>query len=276
MKKIDLHCHTSASDGLLKPEKLLDLAVANELSYCAITDHDTVDGINEAIQYSKQLDVLTFIPGIEFSVDYPDGSFHLVGLEIDHRNEQMNEDIKYLKDKREKRGIRIVEDLNKHGIEIKYEDVNKVANGASLGRPHIARVLLNKGYGESLNEIFKNFMVKGKPGYIKKEKISLRRAIELIRLAGGVPIIAHPVSLNFKSWTDFESILQECIELGIRGIEVYAHMHTDEQVERFMDFANKYNLIISGGSDYHGDKDEKIGYYGNERIIPFDIINQFV
>ena len=148
MKKIDLHCHTSASDGLLKPEKLLDLAVANELSYCAITDHDTVDGINEAIQYSKQLDVLTFIPGIEFSVDYPDGSFHLVGLEIDHRNEQMNEDIKYLKDKREKRGIRIVEDLNKHGIEIKYEDVNKVANGASLGRPHIARVLLNKGYGE--------------------------------------------------------------------------------------------------------------------------------
>jgi len=276
MKKIDLHCHTTASDGLLTPTKLIDLAVANEVAYCAITDHDTVDGLDEAIQYSNRIDGLNFMPGIEFSVDYPYGSFHLVGLEIDHKNEQMDEDIKYLKEKRETRGIRIVDDLKDHGIAIKYEDVNKVANGASLGRPHIARVLLNNGYGESLNDIFQNYMVKGKPGYVKKEKISLKRAIELIQLADGIPIIAHPVSLNFRSWTEFENILQECIALGIRGIEVYAHMHSEEQVNIFLEYAHRYNLIVSGGSDYHGDKDEKIGYFAADKLIPFDIITQII
>ncbi len=276
MKKIDLHCHTTASDGLLEPERLLDLAVANELTYCAITDHDTVDGLDDAIQYSKKLDGLNFIPGIEFSVDYPHGSFHLVGLNIDHTNEQMIETIVNLKEKRETRIIRIIKDLEGHDINISLDEVYSEARGAALGRPHVARVLLKNGYGNTLDDIFENFMVKGKPGFIKKEKISLEKAIELIILAKGIPIIAHPISLNFHNWNDFEILLQECIKLGIQGIEVYAHMHTDEEVNIFKKIANKYNLLISGGSDYHGDKKETIGYYGEDKIIPFDIINQFI
>ncbi len=276
MKKIDLHCHTTASDGLLQPEELLDLAVANDLTYCAITDHDTIDGLDAAIQYSKQLDGLNFIPGIEFSVDYPHGSFHLVGLGIDHTNEQMTETIINLKEKRETRVVRIVKDLENHDINISLDEVYSEAKGAALGRPHVARVLLKNGYGNILSDIFENFMVKGKPGFIKKEKISLEKAIELIILSRGIPIIAHPISLNFQNWHDFENILQDCIKLGLQGIEVYAHMHTDEEVNVFKKIANKYNLLISGGSDFHGDKKETIGYYGEDKIIPFDIINQFI
>jgi len=276
MKKIDLHCHTTASDGLLTPTELIHLAVENELSYCAITDHDTVDGLEEAIRESEDINEFTFIPGIEFSVQYPHGSFHLVGLGIDHTNEQMIETIINLKEKRETRVIRIVKDLENHNINISLDEVYIESNGAALGRPHVARVLLKNGYGNTLSEIFENFMIKGKPGFIKKEKISLEKAIELIILAKGIPIIAHPISLNFHNWNDFENLLQDCIKLGIQGIEVYAHMHTDEEVNVFKKIANKYNMLISGGSDFHGDKNETIGYYGEDKIIPFDIINQFI
>jgi len=275
-RKIDLHCHTTASDGLLTPAKLINLAVTNELSYCAITDHDTVDGLEEAIHESDGIHGFTFIPGIEFSVQYPHGTFHLVGLGIDHTNEQMFETITDLKEKRETRVIRIVKDLENHDINISLDEVYSEAKNAALGRPHIARVLLKNGYGNTIDDIFENFMVRGKPGFIKKEKISLEKAIELIILANGIPIIAHPISLNFHKWNDFENLLQECIKLGLQGIEVYARMHTEEEVEIFKKIANKYNLLISGGSDYHGDKNETIGYYGDDKIIPFDIINQFI
>jgi len=274
--KIDLHCHTTASDGLLTPTELIDLAFKNELSYCAITDHDTVDGLEEAILKSEEIDGFTFIPGIEFSVKYPNGTFHLVGLDIDHTNEQMIETIIDLKEKRETRVIRIVKDLEKHDINISLDEVYEESNGAALGRPHVARVLLKKGYGNTFSDIFENFMIKGKPGFIKKEKISLEKAIELIILSRGIPIIAHPISLNFQKWPDFENILKECIKLGIQGIEVYAHMHTQEEVDMFKIIANKYNLLISGGSDFHGDKNEVIGYYGDDKIIPYGIINQFI
>ncbi|MCP4137028.1 MAG: PHP domain-containing protein [bacterium] len=270
MRKIDLHTHTTASDGIRAPEDLIDFAMEHGVEILAITDHDTVLGLNSAMEYARKKD-FTLIPGIEFSVDYTQGSFHLVGLYIDYNNPELLETTKKLNQLRESRTVRIIEDLKKHDIHITLEEVNKECGGGTVGRPHVARVLINNGYAAAMNEVFDNFLVKGKPGHVKKDRISLDEAIALIQSAGGIPVIAHPASLRYKSFELFEKDLPGLIEKGIEGIEVFASMHSPEEVEGFRQIAEKYKLLMSGGSDYHGDKDETIGNYAKDTVIPFEI-----
>ncbi|MCU0847405.1 MAG: PHP domain-containing protein [Spirochaetes bacterium] len=260
MKKIDLHTHTTASDGIKSPRDLIDFAIESGVSVLAITDHDTVDGLPDAMEYSKKIG-FKLIPGIEFSIDMPGSSFHLVGLNIDYGNQRLLNSIRRLADLRDTRASRIVDDLNGHGIRITYEEVLKTADGGSIGRPHVARVLVKHGYGKNIREIFENYLVDGKPGYVKKDKISFIDAISLIRESGGISVVAHPTSLNFSDYKQFDSMLANLVGGGVQGMEVYAAMHTEENIEIFNDFADKYHLLVSGGSDYHGDKDEKIGCY---------------
>jgi len=270
MKKIDLHTHTTASDGILTPRELIDYARNNGVETIAITDHDTIDGLTDGIKYARTRD-FDLIPGIEFSIDYPSGSLHLVGLYIDHKNVRLREVLHGLNILRDTRASRMVDDLNKFGINITIEEVEQEAKGGAVGRPHFARVLVRKGYANKTKEIFEKFLVSGKPGYVKKDKISLVDAVSVIKEAGGIPIIAHPISLNFKNFKEFESILPEFIEHGIAGIEVYAAMHSATEVDAFRTIALRNNLLMSGGSDFHGDKDEKIGYYGFEQTIPSNL-----
>lgn len=270
MKKIDLHCHTTASDGIKTPSELIDFAAANDVNVLAITDHDTINGLEEAINYASGKD-FHLIPGIEFSIAYQGGSFHLVGLYVDHKYIPIINKTRHLQEVRDNRIYRIIDDLASHGIRIPVEEVQNESNGGAMGRPHVARVLVKHGYAHTINEVFKKYLVKGKPGYVPKERIDLVEAITLIKGAGGIPVIAHPVSLNYKNFDEFETLLKVFMDAGVEGIEVYSSMHRPVEVEEFSRLVKKYNLIASGGSDYHGDKDEKIGYYLPSKPIPYEV-----
>jgi len=269
MKKIDLHCHTTASDGIRTPSSLIDFALENRINVMAVTDHDTVSGLEEAVNYSEGLEI-TFIPGIEFSIDYKEGSFHLVGLGIDYRNEALNVKSAHLQEVRDNRIYRIIDDLTDNGIHIPVEDVLEESNGGVMGRPHVARTLVKHGYARNINDVFQKYLVKGKPGYVQKERVKLSEAVSLINDAGGISIIAHPSSIDYSDMADFENKLKGFIDEGVEGIEVFASFNKPNEVNEFMGLAEKYDLIISGGSDYHGDKEEVIGYYQPEVPIPFD------
>ncbi len=274
MDKNDLHVHTTASDGVYSPRAIIDLAVREGCSALAITDHDTVAGLPEAADYAKSLGVY-LIPGIEFSIDYssvPGASFHLLGFDIDFRDRELIEVTASLTARRSERITRIVEDLAGHGITIAEEEIVAEADGESMGRPHVARVLIRHGYCGSMEDAFKKFLVPGKPGYVKKEKISLDEALRLIKKTGGVAIIAHPISLNFGPFAKFVPILKNLMERGVEGLEAYASMHDASQVAGFVECAEKYGLLISGGSDFHGDKHEKLGFYGPINPIPCEML----
>lgn len=270
MKKIDFHTHTTSSDGMCSPKELIDYAVSNDIVALAITDHDTVDGIPEAVAYAEKFD-LHLIPGIEFSVEYDKGSFHLVGLYIDYTNRDLVDEIKKLTDLRSSRIERMLEDLQRYNINIPVKDVEAESTGGTLGRPHVARAMIKHGYSDDIDGIFKKYLVKGKPGYVGKEKISLDKAVSLITGAGGITIIAHPISLNFTGFSEFDIMLKDYIKRGVVGIEVYSEMHTPGQVEQFYNISEKYNLLMSGGSDYHGDREKEIGYYDKDLTIPIEV-----
>ncbi len=271
-ERIDLHTHTTASDGIYSPVELIDLAKRYGLRSLAITDHDTVGGLDEAVRYAGQTGV-ELIPGIEFSVDYEGGSFHLVGLYIDYRNLRLVEATQRLQERRSTRIARIIDDLAKHDIVIPLDEVLAEAGGESMGRPHVARVLVRHGFAEDMNDVFRRFMVRGRPGYIRKEKIARDEAVSLIHESGGVAVIAHPISLNFGSFRNFIPVIENMIRSGIDGIEVYASMHGDAEVGEFLEIARRYELLVSGGSDFHGDKDEEIGQYHPDKNIPVGILD---
>lgn len=270
IKKIDLHAHTTASDGIYSPSKLIDLAAQNGVVALAITDHDTVDGLPEAEARAREIGFRLY-PGVEFSIDYDAGSFHLLGLNIDYTDPELGKTVKDLADHRNTRAYRIIEDLKKHGIDIPVSEVLQAASGGAVGRPHIARVMVNHGYGATIKEIFANYLVKGKPGYVKKVRIGFENAVALVKRCGGIPVVAHPVSLECADIRAFEKLLKDFIRAGIEGIEVYAGMHTPVMAREYLALAVKYGLLATGGSDFHGDKDETIGNYQKDAPIPFEI-----
>ena len=270
-EKIDLHTHTSASDGTYSPGDLVRYARENGLTALAITDHDTVDGITEAVARGSQYGV-RIIPGIEFSIDYPGGTFHLLGYYLDYKNKNLIWECRRLTRMRETRAYRIIDDLEKNSIKIPRADIEKDAKKGPIGRPHIARLLVKYRYAKNTNEVFENYLVKGKPGYVKKDRIDLDLAVSLIKDAGGIPVIAHPITLDFEDFGDFEDILRDCARSGISGVEVYSYMHSPGQIEAFSRISEKLDMIITGGSDFHGDKVQKIGNYSDNNAIPPELL----
>jgi 3',5'-nucleoside bisphosphate phosphatase len=263
----DLHLHTTASDGIYSPSKLIDHAIAHGVSALAVTDHDTTDGLDEAIACAEEKGV-SLVPGIEFSVEYPEGSFHLLGFYIDHGDPDLQRLIGTLKERRGTRIYRMIDDLASHGIDIPINEVLSISGG-SPGRPHVARVLVNHGHAPSVKEAFKNFLVKGKPGYVKKDKATFDDAVGCIIGAGGIPVLAHPISLECCDMGHFERLLEGLLRKGLRGIEVYASMHSEDEISAFLRIARGRGLLATGGSDFHGDKNEKIGWYSDGFPIPY-------
>ncbi len=271
-KKIDLHVHTKASDGTYTPRAIVEYAVKRNISSLAVCDHDTVAGVPEAMDYANGIG-FDLIPGVEFSIDYHGGSFHLLGLLIDHKNKALLEITGELKESRIVRIKKIVAALKKDGYNIPLREVENEAMGAAVGKPHVARVMIRMGYAEDMTCVFKNFMCYGKPGYVKRDRISLDQAVSVIKNADGVPVIAHPISLNFRSFDDFEEQLNSYIVAGVAGIEAYSSMHSLSDVSEFIRIANKKNILVTGGSDFHGDKGKEIGIYTDGNFIPAGILD---
>lgn len=267
MKKVDLHIHTTASDGILSPTEVVDWAIKKGLSAIAITDHDTTLGIDEAIARSSKYKNFKVVPGIELSSDYNGKEIHILGYFIDYKNKKLIEETNRLKKSRIERGYKMVERLKEIGLDIDIEDVEKIADKGFVGRPHIARILEKKGYVETFAEAFEKYIGNGKPAYVNRHKLSIADSIELIHNSGGVAVLAHPGINNDNS------IITKVRELGIDGIETIHSKHNKETSRHLYMIANSYDLICTGGSDCHGHIIDNKLILG-EFIVDFKVVKE--
>ena len=256
--KADLHTHTNYSDGACTPVELIHKAKAAGLTHLAITDHDNVDAIEEALQIGKESGV-EIIPGVEISADHNGREVHILGYFFDYKNNELLDYLKNFRSERIKRAVKIVNKLNEMGIPLKIEDVLAKAKGeGSVGRPHIAQTMQDFKFTDNYYEAFNKYIGDGKQAYFKKPNIASKDAIKLIAKCGGLSFIAHP-GKNIR-----ESPLIELIEFGIDGIEVLHPSHSPADQGYFRTIAGQYFLLESGGSDYHGgniNDDSILGHY---------------
>lgn len=263
-ERVDLHCHSTASDGRLTPAQLVERAKQLGLKALALTDHDTVAGLG-LFQAAGQARNLETIPGVEVSTDYPTGTMHLLGLLIDSQNQAFRAFLKQLADGRQVRNPQIIERLSQLGLAITMDEVEEEAGvtsagieGAglsekSIGRPHIAAVLIRKGYVESKQAAFDKYLAKGRPAYVPRFLVSPEECINQIHSASGLAVLAHPPYIMAKDDAELERIVGELKHKGLDGIEVYFSTHTREQTALCERLAGEFDLLVTGGSDFHGD-----------------------
>lgn len=262
MGKADLHVHTTASDGRHAPAELVRLVREAGLEAVAVTDHDTVAGVREAVEAGRRLGV-DVLPGVEISTLYEGVEIHVLGYAMDVEDPVFLRRLEDLRNVRDLRNRMIVERLQELGIDIRLEEVYaKRQKGGNVGRPHIAAVLVEKGVVASVEEAFEEFLGSGKKAYVVPPRISPLEALELIQAAGGVCVLAHP-GLYKK-----DDLLQQMIAKGLDGIEVYHSDHTTDDEERYRRMAEEHGLIMTAGSDFHGVRDGKAfhGSLGCKRV----------
>lgn len=242
--EVDLHLHTTASDGSLSPAELIKQILQTNLKTVAITDHDSTEGVDEAMAAAEGSE-LTVIPGIEFGSEIDDSEVHLIGLFINHNSPALQEALTRFREQRIEAAKEMVLKLNGLGMDITWERVNELAEG-SVGRPHIARALLEKEYVSSIREAFDRYIGNDGPARVPRPKFTPVEALEIVHDAGGVGIVAHPRTVN-----DLEAVLPALVEAGLAGIEVFAEKYGTEHQQRFKNLVEKYSLIPGGGTDYH-------------------------
>ena len=266
---VDLHCHSTASDGTLSPTEVVDLAVSSGLSALALTDHDTIAGVAEAAGAARKAG-LDFLPGIEISCDVPrPATMHLLGYGFDPRSPVLLDLTTRLIEGRNDRNPRIIGKLNELGVTITMEEIEAEAGGNVVGRPHIAAVLLRKGYVSSIKQAFDKYLAQGAPAYFDKERLTPKQAIGLVLESGGVPVLAHPVQLRTENDAQLERIVKDLADLGLVGLEVIHSDHDAALVEKYSKLADRFGLAKTGGSDFHGTnkKDIHLGT-ANGRKVP--------
>jgi 3',5'-nucleoside bisphosphate phosphatase len=248
---IDLHTHSTASDGTMSPTALVRHAKERRLEAIALTDHDTVEGLEEALTAGEQ-EGIEVVPGIEISAQFPDSTLHILGYYMNFNNPAFLDSIAVLQKARNERNPAIIEKLQALGLDITLEEVALEAETGQVGRPHFAQVLLKKGYVKSPREAFERYLAKGAPAYTDKFRFDPCDAIAHIRNAGGIPVLAHPFTIKYKTAEELAAIIADMVGWGIMGIEAYYSEHNETQVRMYKDLAEKYNLALTGGTDFHG------------------------
>lgn len=275
MKKyIDLHIHSTASDGSCTPTEIIEKAHELNMRAIALTDHDTVYGVQEAIEAASKFDI-ELIPGIEMSVDYV-GTYEILGYYIDYKNEEFLKKLEQRGIWRIERMIETIKVLNNLGYEITEEEVRKTAGNGTIGRPHIARTLLKKGYFNTIPEVFNALLADGKKAYVKAKNYSIPEVVEMILNLGGVPVLAHPYLMKMSD-ERLEEEVKKLVSYGLKGIEAYYSESTPSKTKYHLELAKKYNLIVTCGSDFHGtNKKNEIGHIinGKEMIEDYSIIER--
>lgn len=247
---IDLHIHSNYSDGTLSPEEIVEKAKQHNLVAISITDHDTTAAVPEAKKAgnSKGIEVVS---GVELSALHQGQYLHILGYFFDYKNIYMAEKLNVLQEERAARNKKIVEKLQNLGISISYNEVEEISERGEAGRPHIGRLLVKKNIVRDLNEAFALYLKSGAKAYVSRFIYSSHDAIEMIREAGGVAVLAHPSQID-PTCNNLDQLIKELVELGIEGIEIYYPTHTKRIVKKLKQLAYKYNLAQTGGSDYHG------------------------
>ncbi len=249
-QRIDLHLHTTHSDGSLPPRSVLELAHKAGVIALALTDHDITAGIPEAQIVGAELGI-EIVPGVEISSRYLETELHILGYFLDWQDPTLTARLAQLRESRHSRNPRIVQKLNELGLELSYEDVRRLAGTESVGRPHIARVMMDKGYVTSAKDAFDRYLGNGRPAYVPRELPDPATAIQWIREAKGLPVLAHP------TWAPVSgaALVQLCRELkaaGLAGIEAHYSTHKPRQTGEYLALAKELELLPTGGSDFHG------------------------
>ena len=253
---IDLHIHSTASDGSLTPASILDHAQKLNLAAISITDHDSIDGSKEVLRIGIPPS-LQFLTGVEISAAHPpffpgSGSFHILGYGIRLDDPPLNQTLKKLQDARKNRNPKIIQRLNELGFAVSIEEVQQIGGKGQIGRPHIAYALMQKGYVASIGEAFTKLLGTAKPAYVDKERIGCEDAIRMIRGAGGITALAHPGLLAVADEHQLEALVQNLVDIGMRAIEVYYPQHTIDQTKQLVQLSKRFELLMTGGTDFHG------------------------
>jgi len=273
MGYVDLHLHTTASDGVMSPSEIVRYAKTKGLQAIAITDHDTIEGLEEGLSEGERIG-FEVIPGIEISAVHSPGSMHLLGFFLDIYHPLLNERLGYLQKARAERNPKIAEKLSRLGIDLTYEEVLKVSGGGQVGRPHFAQVLLRKGYVRSFQEAFDRFLKKGAPAYVDKFRFTVKETLHFINEAKGIAVLAHPNTLGMNGYSELENLLLKLVEEGLKGIEVYYPEHSASEVAQYKILAERYGLLLTGGTDYHGIEKNSldIGVGRGDMKLPYSIV----
>ena len=247
MNQIDLHIHSNVSDGRFSPEEIVHKAATLGLTIIALTDHDSIDGIAPALSAAGAFPQLKIIPGVEISTEAPGSEVHVLGYFIDYANEKLKAALEGFRNSREVRAQRMIAKLENLGIHIQWPRVKEIAGDGSVGRPHLAKAMLEKGYITSLQEAFTKYISHDGPAYVERDKMIPAEAAELVIRSDGLPVLAHPLTMS-----DPEALIIQLKEVGLVGIEAYYNDYTADQVKSLINMADRHNLIVTGGSDYHG------------------------
>lgn len=264
--RADLHLHTTASDGRLTPEQLIAKAVERGLNVMAVTDHDTVEGIPTALKAASNFHNLNFIPGVEINTDVPGMEVHMLGYFIDFENDNLIEPLQELRDSRIIRARGMLEKLDKLGMPIKWEKLLEIAGDSVIGRPHIAKAMEDAGYVSTSSEAFDKYIGRKGPAYVEHKKMTPVDVVGLIKSVHGIPILAHPANID-----NLDTMLRDLKDAGLMGLEVYYGRYTPDIIQSLLTLVKKYDLITTGGSDYHAFHDERETMVG-DIDIPEDCI----
>ncbi|MCQ1529895.1 PHP domain-containing protein [Lutispora saccharofermentans] len=248
MEYADLHIHTDASDGLLSPSEVVDWAFKKRLRAIGITDHDTVSGIDIAIKSNSAPDKLEIVPGIELNTELDGKEIHMLGYYIDYNNPWFLDILKRMQKSRYSRAVTMIDKLNHLGVNINLKQVEEISKGSSIGRPHIARAMVDKEYVDSMACAFERYIGIGGPAYVERFKLTTEDAINMIKEVGGIPVLAHPGLI-----ADRKAIVK-VLNLGVKGIEVYHPKHDPDMVKYLFYMVKERKLLMTGGTDCHGMK----------------------
>ena len=265
---VDLHTHSNISDGILNPIGLISYAVEQKLSAIALTDHDSTDGIDAAVKQAE-LNEIDFIPGVELTITWPTGEFHLLGLGIKQVSARLAEITEILQKNRIERNKQIILKMQEKGFDVSYEELVASVETKCIGRPHFAEYLVKKKLVRNRQDAFNKYIAKGRPYYVEKTGCNLDEAITAIVESGAVPVLAHPLSL-YVSWGKMQNVLEELKERGIVGIEAFHPGARLNDCLRLEELGKKLGFCITAGSDYHGEavrSDRHLGYTAGGRKI---------
>jgi predicted metal-dependent phosphoesterase TrpH len=266
MGKLDLHIHTTASDGVLSPAEVVRVAIDKGLEAIAITDHDTTDGVDAALA-AAQGARLEVIPGIELSAEEGPREVHILGYYIDHRDEALQEKLAVLRRARRERAWKMVKKLESLGMAVSWDHVEEIADQTSaFGRPHVAKALLDEGYVGSVNEAFDRYIGLRGPAYVARHKLTPEEAVQMICDAQGLAALAHP------RWQ--EEVVPRLSAVGLVGLEVYYPSHSEEETEALAALAARHGLVATGGSDFHGYNDVDPTLFLGEVSVPLESLER--
>jgi predicted metal-dependent phosphoesterase TrpH len=273
MEFIDLHTHSTASDGSMAPKEVVRLAKERGLKAIALTDHDTIDGLGEAVAAGEQWGV-EVIPGVEISARHPGGSMHILGLCLDYEDNLFAQRLTVLKQARKDRNPQIIAKLNELGIPLTMERVDRLSGRGQMGRPHIARALYEGGFVRSIQEAFDIYLGNQGKAYVSKFRFPPQEAIEMIREAKGVPVLSHPFTLGLNTPDALRERLRELAGLGLAGLEVFYPEHSPQQEALYRSLARELNLLITGGSDFHGANKPEVdlGRINCQNKLTYDLV----